>query len=68
MLPAIVAPKLKICAAVAGAVGVSTKCFPPTPVATTKTIRHGTQTQFSNLQKVRKGMRLFVIGERMLTS
>ena len=68
MLPAIVAPKLKICAAFAGAVGVSTKSFAPTPRATKKTRRHGTQTQFSNLEKVRKMLRLFLIGEKMLTS
>jgi hypothetical protein len=52
--PAIVAPKLKICAAVAGAVGVSTKCFPLTPVAITKTRRDGAQAQFSDLKRVRK--------------
>jgi hypothetical protein len=47
MKPAIVAAKLKICAAVAGATGVSIKCFPPAPVATTKTRRDGAQAQFS---------------------
>jgi hypothetical protein len=62
MLPAIVAPKLKYCATVAGAVGVLTKSFPLTPAATTKTRRSGTQTQFSNLQVVRKMLRLFLMG------
>ena len=66
MKPAIVATKLKICAAVAGAVGVSTKCFPPAPVATTNTRRDGAQTQFSYLQNVRKVLRLFPIGRKCL--
>jgi hypothetical protein len=64
MKPAIVAAKLKICAAVAGATGVSIKCFPPAPVATTKTRRDGAQAQFSYLQKVRKILRLFPIGRK----
>jgi hypothetical protein len=58
MLPTIVAAKLKICAIVAGAVGESTKSFPLTPVATTKTRRNGTQAQFAYLQTVRKTLRV----------
>jgi hypothetical protein len=54
MLPAIVAAKLKICFTVAGAVGVSTKCFALTPVTTTKARRSGAQAQFSYLQKVKE--------------
>jgi hypothetical protein len=58
MYPAIVAPKLKICAAVAGAVVGSTKFFLLTPVATIKTRRDGIQTQFWYLQNVRKMLSL----------
>jgi hypothetical protein len=68
MYPAIVAPKLKICVTVAGAVGVSTKSFLLTTVATTKATRDGTQTQFWYLQNVKKTLRLLLIGVRLLTS
>jgi hypothetical protein len=61
MKPAIVVAKLTTCAAVAGAVGVSTKCFPPAPVATTNTRSDEAQTQFWYLQNVRKMLRLFPI-------
>jgi len=53
MLPAIVAPKLKTCTTVAGATGVSTKCFPPTPATTTKTRNKTKQAQFWYLRKLR---------------
>ena len=65
MKPAIVAPKLKICAVVAGSIGVLTKCFPLTPVTMTKTSRDGIQAQFSYLRKVRKAV---PDGVTMLTS
>jgi hypothetical protein len=72
MYPAIVAPKLKICAAVAGAVVGSTKFFLLTPVATTKTRRDGIQTQFwyLQMQNVRKtlSVKSFLMWVKMLTS
>jgi hypothetical protein len=70
MYPAIVAPKLKICAAVAGAVVGSTKFFLLTPVATTKTRRDGIQTQFWYLQIVKEtlSVKSFLMGVTMLTS
>ena len=59
--PASVAPKLKICATVAGGAGVLTKYFPLTPVATTKTKINGIQAQFWYLKKVRETLRLFLM-------
>lgn len=66
--PASVAPKLKICATVAGAAGVLTKFFPPTPVATTKTRRNGIQAQFWYLKKVRETLGLFLMEVKRPTS
>ena len=65
MYPATVAPKLKICTIVAGGVAVSTKSFPLTPAATTKTRRNGAQAKFWYLKKLR---RLLLMRMVMLTS
>ena len=62
MLPAIVAPKLKICTTVGGAAaGVLTKCFPPTPATTTKTRKKKNQAQFWYLWKIRKPQKPFLM-------
>lgn len=66
ILPAIVAPKLKTCATVAGGAGALTKCFPPTPATTTKTRRKKSHAQFWYLRKIPKSF--LVIWVIMLTS
>jgi len=58
VLPPIVAPKLKICAAVPRATGALTNAFPQTPVMVTKAMRTGIQAQFAYLQKVRERLGL----------